>query len=1317
MAQSDNIDFNSILTGQPGSNAQQGRLRSDGIDFQSILRGTPTGEQPKQLTEQEQVETSFAQGQVQSLGENITPEQIEEIKAMMGGLEVPLVDPTLAGAGGFAAATKMAISAGSKVIPALGRGALSGFVGATTDFPIGQIADTISEDHPLLALPFAVMVGVVSGVTLERAIEQKVIAAFTKAGAAKQPQAVQEVVQQVQQAIQKGNPEEADQLLKLARGLTAPEVGPLTKAEQAAADNMWVDIKGSKQPKPGFLETAEDRIRLAEEAKAPGFLQSAEDLLKRKQVTVTEQVEAGAVKNIPDFDPVDFTPKTSALAPNEPYVRLPDGEQIIPGRLDSSGVETALELANRHAIDPEAVTKLDAYAGNINLDRINVPEDAKVLMDQIATDIRPLIKKATRGVVSQEDTLQKATLSGQKEGFLAKVLKRKPGKAWNAEDALAARMLNVASIKKINELRVKIQTEGGTDEELIDWLLMVERHRTLQASVSGITAEAGRALNAQKIVANAEGTGIKNFKAMIDALGGRELTEDMMRRLAAINPDDTLAVNRFLQEVGQATTFDKVYEVWINSLLSSPKTHLVNFFSNAMNLAIKIPEDAMAGGFDMVRAALTGKPQTRRAGEAAAELWSTTAGLQLGVKRMLHAWRTGMPSDLEAKLETRVLQSIKGKKGRLIRTPGRMLIAMDEFFKGVTTHIEMNRLAFRKAALTEGLTGKARINRIAKLVAEPTEDMIEAVRKEALYRTFQKPLGETGKKFLSLRNDPTTASRVLRVATPFVRTPTNILKFGLERTPLGFLRLLGKTKPGGADPLDVASRATLGTMVGAYAFSKAMDGTITGGGPKDPGERAALYEDTNWAPYSIKIGNNYYSYARLEPMGSVLGMAADLYEGWHRKDEKDKLKLATQMTTAISRNFTSKTWLRGPSDIVNTLSDPDRYAAPWLGRLLGTVVPRGIAGVATAIDDNLRNPETVGDYIRMQIPGLSFGLAMKRNLWGEPLTRPGGKLERALNPFRRRPIKSTKISSEMLRLDITPGKQPKTIRIDGKEVGMTPEEYDELVTRGGAKAKQNVSVFVNGKSYEGYSDSFKAKSIERRYQAGMKAARSAMKVKITQRVREERRLKNNGIYPFGAPVEERGLLDKIRGALSPSEAHAHEPPSIGGVLISSPTRKYKKDNSKIGTKVLATKEYKNKYDPLIGFTVKLEGGYVNAPSDKGGPTNFGISSKANPDIDVKNLTRKQAKVLYLERYMIPSGAISQPKGMDMVVFDTAVHSGVSKAKELLAKHKTIDSYLDARLKYIEKIAKTKKDQRKFLNGWRNRIIKIRRKAKTRQRLR
>ena len=87
-----------------------------------------------------------------------------------------------------------------------------------------------------------------------------------------------------------------------------------------------------------------------------------------------------------------------------------------------------------------------------------------------------------------------------------------------------------------------------------------------------------------------------------------------------------------------------------------------------------------------------------------------------------------------------------------------------------------------------------------------------------------------------------------------------------------------------------------------------------------------------------------------------------------------------------------------------------------------------------------------------------------------------------------------------------------------------------------------------------------------------------------------------------------------------------------------------------------------------GFLAPAEGGYVASDGRSNAPANFGVNQAANPDIDVRNLTRDQAKQIMLERYWKPSGAdqIADPR-LQAIHADTAVNMGVGKAKELLAQ--------------------------------------------------
>jgi hypothetical protein len=87
----------------------------------------------------------------------------------------PFLDPMTAGSGAFGAVGKLSLSAGMKLMPSLGRAISAGVIGAGADYPIGVATEGLEEVAPGAALPFNILVGMVSGATIELALEEAVM--------------------------------------------------------------------------------------------------------------------------------------------------------------------------------------------------------------------------------------------------------------------------------------------------------------------------------------------------------------------------------------------------------------------------------------------------------------------------------------------------------------------------------------------------------------------------------------------------------------------------------------------------------------------------------------------------------------------------------------------------------------------------------------------------------------------------------------------------------------------------------------------------------------------------------------------------------------------------------------------------------------------------------------------------------------------------------------------------------------------------------------------------------------------------------------
>lgn len=128
------------------------------------------------------------------------------------------------------------------------------------------------------------------------------------------------------------------------------------------------------------------------------------------------------------------------------------------------------------------------------------------------------------------------------------------------------------------------------------------------------------------------------------------------------------------------------------------------------------------------------------------------------------------------------------------------------------------------------------------------------------------------------------------------------------------------------------------------------------------------------------------------------------------------------------------------------------------------------------------------------------------------------------------------------------------------------------------------------------------------------------------------------------------------------------------------------------------------FDTAVEFVLEREGLLSNHSNDRGGLTKYGISQKANPDIDVANLTRDDAIAIYKERYWDAIGADDMNMSTALVAFDAAVNHGTGTAQRMLNETGgQIGSMLEWRMNYYDQIVERDSSQSVFLAGWRNRI--------------
>lgn len=519
------------------------------------------------------------------------------------------------------------------------------------------------------------------------------------------------------------------------------------------------------------------------------------------------------------------------------------------------------------------------------------------------------IKTATRGERSLDQIALDAKSMGMHEAML-EVMGRQVGDAFNSEQMYRALWVRSAMATEMDRVM-----REGTDEDV---LRMLPFAASIEIQTSGAVTEAGRAIGMLSHAGKLHITdaAIKKLPDIIRAYGITEETIGTVR--AAYNAVPEPAGKMQFLRVLATKGMNAWAEAFMSSLLSSPLTHAVNIVGNTIFGAIQVPERLVAGAVGAVRTnvfrQLGGKDRVYM-GEAWEQLQSLSdgvpAGLRAAYKALRHEEGTfGGPT--ATKVDARVDRAIsaeywnvkpEGAWGRFLDTTGilvrflgpRMLLVEDEFAKGVMFHMELRAQARRvmNRQLEEGMDADEVVKTGARILAGQDAAIVKNAEDFAVRGTFQGDLGVVGSFFNKMFSHP-----IMKIWVPFFKTPTNIVKETMQRTPLAAVPGSGfytEMRKGGAAADAAMGRLILGNgifaTVASMATGEMTDGfMITGAAPQDK-NAAAAWRRNGWQPYAFNVRQpdgtwESYDYGRLAPVAGILAMAAD-YAHYSQYSESD----------------------------------------------------------------------------------------------------------------------------------------------------------------------------------------------------------------------------------------------------------------------------------------------------------------------------------------------------------------------------------------------------------------------------------------------
>ena len=716
----------------------------------------------------------------------------------------------------------------------------------------------------------------------------------------------------------------------------------------------------------------------------------------------------------------------------------------------------------------------------LNMARVSAPEDVAKLI----TGTEDLNQDALARAIGYRSWAEADAASGGIDAYRL-LMERQAGRGFTDAEALAARKLNLSAWAAVRNAAAahKAGATPATAAALREaWTKAYAIHKELL----GARADAARALAVWRMGVSAdEGTLARQMEAAFSQ-GGKETADEIAARVLSLDPmKDVEGAMRFLEKSALARTRDMVAEAYQAALLSSPKTQMVNVIGNSATIAWTIAERAVAGRLSRLLGADDGVAM----GEAAHMAFGATQGLRDAMRYVARIVAAGGDVDARAAARGELLQmtgrrdenfqpsitarnvgaedasfvgSVVNGLGALVRLPGNAMAFSDDLFKLVNHRAELyaqaSRIAQREVA--DGAPTEGVAARIAALVDDPTPELLDAARRAAEERTFTTPPGTGARIALSARRamNEATPLPIGTMLLPFVNTPANILGFTFRRTPLAplFKKYRDAVAAGGAEADLANAQMAMGTFTLLLMMDMAQSGQITGAEPVEASQRE-LWRRAGIQPYSVKVGDKWVGYNRVEPLGTVMSIGADLGQLWSEtpfeSDDERQADLGEAFAGsagAIGSMSLNKTYLTSVGGLVEYLSDPTRYGEGYLSGLIGPVfAPNIVRDIERIQDPYLREGANIVDRVRSRIPGASESLPIRVDLWGDPVENVSdmGPVYDAVIPIPIRGDKVQPIDRELLRLRADISMPSKEITYDGVKVGLRnrPDIYNDYV--------------------------------------------------------------------------------------------------------------------------------------------------------------------------------------------------------------------------------------------------------------------------------
>ena len=373
-------------------------------------------------------------------------------------------------------------------------------------------------------------------------------------------------------------------------------------------------------------------------------------------------------------------------------------------------------------------------------------------------------------------------------------------------------------------------------------------------------------------------------------------------------------------------------------------------------------------------------------------------------------------------------QSVNFNTSPLVKYSANAMGAGDALARTVIGRMEMRHRAMR-AALAKGFD-PTKAKKIARQTEEEFRDQIFKLGRDNKWVVHDKAATIAGDEAalttalegVARSMESVTKQPIIRSFIPFVRTGINALDLTFKHTPFAVLQkktrdiLSGKNLDAyGIRPQDAAQakaliegRMAIGSALSTYVLFEALEGNITGDYPSDK-ETRANWKLNNIQPYSVRLGNNWYSYQHLEPFNTVIAFSANIAQNADILGEGLTENWARKGSFLFTSVIVDKSMLSGVRDMMELIT-VEKYEGGTQKNIVRTLARKlrplvlPYAGLSKTVaemrDGVIRENETLLEQIQVREAFFKEQLPPKYDILNKD--RSGVPLNRgALNPYYR----------------------------------------------------------------------------------------------------------------------------------------------------------------------------------------------------------------------------------------------------------------------------------------------------------------------------